>query len=85
MGVHRLGANELAAARRATLGIKLHDPGLYRHAAGAGPHAVRVPIPGVPLLQDQGHRRAPAARNEPAASLPGQLSRLGSAPARRMA
>ncbi|VTZ25775.1 hypothetical protein MPC1_2590002 [Methylocella tundrae] len=50
VGVHRLGAGEPASARRATLGVELHDPGLHRHAPGAGPHAAGVPAPGVPPL-----------------------------------
>ena len=75
--VHRLGAGEAAAARCTTLGVELHDPGLHHHAPSAGPCAPRVPAPGVPPLQDQGHARAPAARIEPPASLPGRAQPIG--------
>ncbi len=85
VSVHRLGAGELATPRRATLGVELHDPGLHRHAPGAGPHAAGVPAPGVPSVQGDSNRRAYAiALNRPL-PFPAEPSRLGSPPARRMA
>ena len=73
VSVDRLGADESAAARRPTLGVELHDPGLDRDAPRPRTNPT-IPAPGAPILQRRRDRCAAATRIEPAASLPGRRS-----------
>src|SRR5262249_46088455 len=67
-----LGADESPAARRPTLGVELHDPGLDRAAPRPRTNPT-IPAPRAPVLQPGHNRCAAATRIKPAASLPGAV------------
>ena len=70
MRVHRLGADELPAARRSALRVELYDAGCPRTRTRTAP----VPAPCAPILERQRRCGASAARVEPATSFPGVRS-----------
>src|SRR5216683_364204 len=86
MCVHRLGADEVPAARRSALRVELHDAGLHRHPPRPRPRTAPVPAPSAPIPSRQRYCGASAPRIEPAASFAGVRSpvRVAACPPNRL-
>jgi len=85
MRVHRLGADELPAARRSALRVELHNAAFTATRRAPRTRTARVPAPCAPILERQRRCGASAPRIEPATSFAGVRPRFGLPPARRIA